>query len=310
MKLYHSLEDFPQGSFCSALTIGNFDGVHQGHAKVIQRLKSLATLHDAMAVVFTFAPHPVRILKPKAAPPPLTWIDRKAELLAELGVDAVIAYPTDMELLSLGYREFFQKIVVDRIRACAMVEGPNFYFGKGREGNPERLGELCDQHDIELDILDPTIEGLDFISSSRIRDDIREGNVAQARSLLTRPYRIRGMVTHGAGRGKQIGFPTANVDAIDTLTPATGVYAGVAWVDKKSHWAAIHIGPNPTFGEQMLKVEVHLLDYDGSLYGKPIEVDFVDRLRDICQFDSPEELQNQLNKDINSTRKVLRGFSQ
>ncbi len=309
MKLYHSLDDFPQGSVRSALTIGNFDGVHRGHAKVIQQLKGLANKHDAMAVVFTFAPHPVRILKPDAAPVPLTWIDRKAELLAELGVDAVIAYPTDMELLSLGYKEFFQKIVVDRIRARAMVEGPNFYFGKGREGNPERLGELCDQNEIELHILEANIEGMDYVSSSRIRKDISQGNVAQARALLTRPYRIRGMVTHGAGRGRKIGFPTANVDAIDTLTPSPGVYAGFAWVDKESHFAAIHIGTNPTFGEQVLKVEVHLLDYDGSLYGKPIEVDFVDRLRDICPFDSPQQLQTQIQTDITNTRKTLWEFS-
>jgi len=117
------------------------------------------------------------------------------------------------------------------------------------------------------------------------------------------------MVTHGVGRGKKIGFPTANVDAIDTLTPSPGVYAGFAWVQNESHFAAIHIGPNPTFGEQVSKVEVHLLDYDGSLYGKPIEVDFVDRLRDICRFDSPQQLQTQLQADITNTRKVLRDFS-
>ncbi len=259
-----------------------------------------------MAVVFTFAPHPVRILKPEFAPAPLTWIDRKAELLAELGVEAVIAYPTDRALLSLNYRDFFEKIVVEKVRACAMVEGPNFYFGKGREGNPENLGELCEQHNVELKILDPAIEGLDFISSSRIRNAIREGDVSQARSLLTRPYRIRGMVTHGAGRGRTIGFPTANIDAIDTLIPAPGVYAGIASVGQKSRWAAIHIGPNPTFGDKLPKVEAHLLDFEGSIYGEAIEVDFVDRLRDICQFDSPQELQSQLETDIATTRKILR----
>ena len=150
MKLYRSLDEFPIANRRSALTIGNFDGVHRGHCVVINELKRLATKHDALAVVFTFAPHPVRILKPEAAPPPLTWIDRKAELLAELGVDAVIAYPTNMDLLSLTYQEFFQQIIKDKVNACAMVEGPNFFFGKGREGTPQKLTELCDQNDICL----------------------------------------------------------------------------------------------------------------------------------------------------------------
>jgi riboflavin kinase/FMN adenylyltransferase len=309
VKLYHSLKDFPRADQPSALTIGNFDGVHRGHSIIIAELKRLATAHDARAVVFTFAPHPVRILKPEAAPPPLTWIDRKAELLAEQGVDAVIAYPTDRELLSLGYREFFQQIVVQQINACAMVEGPNFYFGKGREGDPAKLQELCSEHSIELTILEPAVRGDEFISSSRIRNLIRDGDVDQAREQLTRPYRIRGMVTHGAARGRTIGFPTANVGAIDTLVPARGVYAGKAWVHGRSHWAAIHIGPNPTFGEHVSKVEVHLLDFDGTLYGLPIEVDFIGHLRDIREFASTDQLKEQLNQDIAKTRKILREYT-
>ncbi len=306
MKLYHSLDEFPGADRRSALTIGNFDGVHRGHCVVIDELKRLATANDAKAVVFTFAPHPVRILKPEAAPPPLTWIDRKADLLAELGVDAVIAYPTDKSLLSLTYQEFFDQIIMQKVNACAMVEGPNFYFGKGRAGTPEKLTELCQQNDVELTILDPSLDGGEYISSSRIRNLVRDGDVDQAREMLTRPYRIRGMVTHGAARGRTIGFPTANVDAIDTLVPARGVYAGRAVVDHKSHWAAIHIGPNPTFGDRISKVEVHILDFEESIYGMPIEVDFISRLRDICQFDSPDQLKAQLKEDIAAARKTLR----
>lgn len=309
MKLYHSLDDFPASERRSALTIGNFDGVHRGHGVVIKELKRLATAHDARAVVFTFAPHPVRILKPEAAPPPLTWIDRKAELLADLGVDAVIAYPTDMNLLSLTYQEFFDQIIMQKVNACAMVEGPNFYFGKGRAGTPEKLTQLCQQNDVELTILEPSIDEGELISSSRIRALVRDGDVDQAREMLTRPYRLRGMVTHGEARGRKIGFPTANVGAIDTLVPAKGVYAGRAIVDHKSHWAAIHIGPNPTFGEQVSKVEVHILDFEQSIYGMPIEVDFISRLRDICQFDSADQLKNQLNEDIAAARKILREVS-
>jgi len=218
-------------------------------------------------------------------PPPLTWTNRKADLLAELGVDLVVAYPTDRALLQLTHEEFFNQVVVEQIGAKAMVEGPNFFFGKDRQGNVENLAGLGKQNSIELNIVQPMLESESFISSSRIRDLIRDGNVDAARAMLTRPYRIRGMVTHGAARGGKLGFPTANLDAIDTLVPAMGVYAGRTYLGGRSHWSAIHIGPNPTFGEELPKVESHLLDFDVSIYGETIEVDFVSRLRDIRQFE-------------------------
>jgi len=308
MKLIRKLADFPEELRGGALTIGNFDGVHRGHKIIIDQLKEFATKANSALIVFTFDPHPVRILRPEQTPPPLTWTNRKADLLADLGVDAVVAYPTDKELLQLSAREFFRQIVVDKIGAAAMVEGPNFYFGKGREGNTEVLKTLCDEHGIPLKIMDAKIEGPDLISSSRIRKLIAEGDVDKACSMLTQPYRIRGMVTHGAGRGATIGFPTANLDAIDTLVPGKGVYAGRSWVAGRAHWSAIHIGPNPTFGDQLLKVESHLLDYDGSLYGQAIEVDFLSRLRDIRAFESTDQLQSQLRIDVESTREIGRNF--
>jgi riboflavin kinase/FMN adenylyltransferase len=191
-----------------------------------------------------------------------------------------------------------------------MVEGPNFYFGRGREGTVDRLSELCQESSVELQIVEPKLENSEsFISSSRIRELIRIGDVDQARQLLTRPYRIRGMVTHGAARGAKIGFPTANLDAIDTLIPANGVYAGRTYVDGRSHWSAIHIGPNPTFSEHLPKVESHLLNFEGSIYGEAIEVDFISRLRDIRQFETPRQLTDQLDLDVQSTRAIARRYS-
>jgi riboflavin kinase/FMN adenylyltransferase len=310
MKLIRSLTEFPESLRGGALTIGNFDGVHRGHQVIIDQLKQFASRDGGAAIVFTFDPHPVRILRPNQTPPPLTWTNRKADLLADLGVDAVIAYPTDRTILELSYRDFFQRIVVEKMGANAMVEGPNFYFGREREGTVDRLGELCRESSIELQIVEPKLENLDsFISSSRIRDLVRLGDVDQARQLLTRPYRIRGMVTHGAARGTKIGFPTANLDAIDTLIPAKGVYAGKTYVGGRSHWSAIHIGPNPTFGEHVPKVESHLLNFEGSIYGEAIEVDFISRLRDIRQFESSEQLTNQLDLDVQSTRAIARQYS-
>ncbi len=302
MKLVRTLDSNDPSFRGGAITIGNFDGVHRGHARIIEQLVALARKVGGPAVVFTFDPHPVRLLRPDAVPPPLTWTDRKADLLAELGVDIMVVYPTDEALLSLEPHVFFDQIVRQQLQARAMVEGPNFYFGRARAGNITLLGELCQASDVRLEIVSPlTLKG-EYVSSSRVRKLIADGDVAMANTLLTCPYRIRGMVTHGAGRGAKLGFPTANVDAIDTLLPAKGVYACRAKCVAGKWPAAVNIGPNPTFGEDALKVEVHLIDFQGSLYGQPLEVDFLQRLRDIRSFGSVEQLKSQLARDVAASR--------
>jgi riboflavin kinase/FMN adenylyltransferase len=281
-----------------AVAIGNFDGVHRGHAQILRRLAERAGELGSQSVVFTFDPHPARLLRPEACPPPLTWTERKAELLAELEVDWMLAYPTDMGLLSLGAEEFFQRVVVELLGAKALVEGPNFFFGRGREGDVTRLGELAARHAITLDVIPPLELQGELISSSRVRSLVGRGEVALAKGLLTAPYRIRGLVTHGAGRGAQIGFPTANLEGVDTLIPAHGVYAGVAWLGHRRWPAALNLGPNPTFGDLMTKVEVHLIGIDEVLYGQILEVDFLTRLRDTVSFASVDELSAQLRRDV------------
>lgn len=311
MQLLRSLNDLPDSLRRGAASIGNFDGVHLGHAKIVEHLRSVAGDVDGPAVVFTFDPHPVRILRPELAPPPLTWTGRKAELLAELGVDAVIAYPTDEELLQLTPEQFFNRIVREQLDARAMVEGPNFYFGRDRAGDIQTLRKLCEASSIRLQIVEPVQHGAqtteseaDFVSSSRIRRLIAAGDVDEARTMLTRPYRIRGMVTHGVARGAKIGFPTANVEAIDTILPGMGVYAGRAFTQETAWPAAINVGPSPTFGEEEVRVEVHLIDFSGSLYGEPLEVDFLARLRDIQPFDGVDALKAQLAKDVDRARAI------
>jgi riboflavin kinase/FMN adenylyltransferase len=298
MKLLRDLANLPNTVRHGAVAIGNFDGVHLGHKQIVQQLLNKARACGGPAIVFTFDPHPVRLLRPEQAPPPLTWTDRKAELLAELGVDTTIAYPTDEALLQLSPDQFFKRIVCDMLQARAMVEGTNFYFGHRRAGNIEVLQKLCTAAKIPLQVVEPVMVDAAPVSSSRIRKLISAGQIDQANQMLTQPYRIRGMVRHGAARGAKIGFPTANLDAIDTLLPGLGVYAGRCTVEGRLWPAAINVGPNPTFGEQSLKVEVHLIDFHDSLYGQPLEVDFQARLRDIVQFANVEELKNQLAKDV------------
>lgn len=299
-----SLDDVPSALTCGAVTIGNFDGVHRGHAQLIQRLRQMADQVGGPATVLTFDPHPVVLLRPEAAPPPLTWAERKADLLADLGVDAVVIQPTDLDLLQLSAREFFEQVVRQRLRAKAMVEGPNFRFGHQRAGDVRVLGELCAEAGIALEVVQPLTAGDVLISSSRVRDRIRQGDIDAAREMLTQPYRTRGMVVHGARRGGALGFPTANLEAVDTLIPGLGVYAGRAHSAGQAWPAAINIGPNPTFGEHSCKFEIHLVGFHGSLYGQPLEVDFLSRLRDIVVFQSSEELKYQLQADIRAVCQI------
>lgn len=305
MRLIRDLNQLPDQLRGGALSIGNFDGVHRGHARIVERLVAMARRVGGPAVVFTFDPHPAQILRPEAAPTPLGWTDRNAELLAALGADAVIAYPTDREFLQLEAREFFDQIVREKLDARAMVEGENFFFGHNRSGNVDVLREFCREADMPLQIVESLVFDGAVVSSSRVRQLVASGDVAAARSLLARPYRIRGTVVRGAGRGAKLGFPTANLDQTDTILPAEGIYAGAAWVGTDRWPAAVSVGSNPTFGEGALKVEPYLIGFDGDLYDQVIEVDFLARLRDIERFDSVDALIAQMDRDVDATRQVL-----
>lgn len=309
LEIVRARDDWPTSVRHGAVTIGNFDGVHRGHARILDTLRAQARELGGPAVVFTFDPHPVCLLRPDAAPPPLTWTERKAELLELLGIDVMIAYPTDERLLALAPTDFFQEVICEKLAARAVVEGPNFCFGRDRGGDVQLLGQLCRDARMALQIVEPLRRGDEFVSSSRVRSAIALGDVKAAREMLIRPYRIRGLVTHGAARGSRLGFPTANVAGIDTLLPAAGVYAGRAWVDGTGWPAAINLGGNPTFGEQACKLEVHLIGFHGSLYGRPLEVDFLDRLRDIRPFASVTELKEQLARDVQTTRELVTAYT-
>ncbi len=304
MPILRDLNQLTDAQRGGAVAIGNFDGVHLGHLRILGRLLERAREVGGPAIVFTFDPHPVRILRPEQCPPPLTWTERKVQLLAQHGVDKIVAYPTDERLLQLSASQFFNNIVCEALQARAMVEGPNFFFGHRREGNVELLAKLTQDAGISLDVVEPyELEG-QLVSSSLVRQLLADGEVARAAQMLSEPYRIRGMVTHGAGRGGKLGFATANLEAVDTLLPLAGVYAGRAWVEGQPHAAAISLGPNPTFGEGQFKVEVHLIDFQATLYGQPLEVEFLERLRDNRGFESKEKLVAQLRRDILKVRKL------
>lgn len=288
------------------VSIGNFDGVHRGHQSMIAVLTRSAREHDAPAVIFTFDPHPIALLRPGQSPPPLSTTERKIELLSNFGVDAVVVYPTDQALLGLSPQEFFDRILLGRLEARGLVEGPNFFFGQGRSGNIETLGEFCAAARMSLQIVPPVSVGDQLVSSTEIRRMICDGRVRDAASLLGYPYGISGTVVRGAERGRTIGFPTANLEGVRTVIPRDGVYAGRALAGAKWYPAGINVGPAPTFADQERKLEVHLADFSGDLYGARIAVEFLDRLRDTTRFASVDDLKAQLTRDLDQVRALAR----
>lgn len=303
------LRDFSQpaayrGGF---VAIGNFDGVHLGHRRMIEVLVRNTRQANVTAVAFTFDPHPISILRPEHLPPALCTLDRKAELLAELGVDVLLAYRTDRQLLGLTPDEFFTKIIRGELAATGLVEGANFCFGRDRSGDVTCLRRLCDTAGVRLDVVPQVTCGDVVVSSSVIRSLIQTGRVNAAADLLGAWYRVRGVVSAGAARGRTIGFPTANVTGVETVLPPDGVYAGRAFVGGRSFVAAINLGPNPTFGEATRKLEVHLLDFAGDLYGQPLDVEFLQHLRNTVPFANVDELRSQLVCDVAQVREVVAG---
>ncbi|MFM7205356.1 MAG: riboflavin biosynthesis protein RibF [Planctomycetaceae bacterium] len=281
-----------------AVAVGNFDGVHLGHAAIVSRLRSAAARHGVPAVAVTFDPHPARVLRPDAAPVPLTTPRRRAELLLGLGVDLVCVQPADAALMAVEAEDFFARVLRGRHAARAVVEGRDFRFGARRRGDVALLDGLCAAAGVDLEVVEPVVVGDAPVSSSRIRGLVAGGRMAEARSLLTAPYRLSGTVVVGARRGATIGFPTANLAGIATLLPALGVYAARATVDGVTHPAAVHVGPNATFGETAVSVEAHLVGFGGDLYGRMLDVDFLDHVRDTRRFASVEELKARLADDV------------
>lgn len=299
----------PAAPACVA-AVGNFDGVHLGHASIARRLVARARALGLPAVAVTFHPHPAAVLRPEAAPTPLTTPRRRAELLAALGVDAVLVQPADRRLLMQEAEAFYTDMLRGRLAARSLVEGTDFHFGAGRRGDVALLERLCAADGVDLEVVPPVTHDGAAVSSSRLRRLIATGEIATANRMLTAPYRITGRVVEGAKRGRTLGFPTANLAAIATLLPAGGVYAAQARVTttdgEQALWpAAVHVGPNVSFGATEIAVEVHLLGYRGDLYGTILHVDFLERLRDTRSFSAVAELVAQLTLDAARAAEVV-----
>jgi riboflavin kinase / FMN adenylyltransferase len=295
-----SLESLQNG----AISIGNFDGVHLGHVGLLRQLRKLADAVHGPAVAVTFDPHPAAILRPEVAPVPLTSMETRADRMGQLGIDALIVCRSSPELFRLTAEMFYQRLIRHQLSAAAIVEGPNFLFGRDRDGDVHSLAHWCQQDGIRFEVAPSENDDGQMISSSRIRQAIVSGDVEQASRWMSAPHKIEGRVVNGDARGRQIGFPTANLDSIGVVVPGPGVYGGMTKVSGKNFSAAIHVGPTPTFSSSLQsKVEVHLLDFQGDLYGQSLAVDVASKVRDIAQFASPEALVEQIQLDILSIRR-------
>jgi riboflavin kinase/FMN adenylyltransferase len=291
----------------SAVSVGNFDGVHLGHAALVRRLVQVAGRLGVPAVALTFDPHPASIVRPEAAPVPLTTPARRAELLLALGLDQVLVQPADRGLLARSAEAFYREVLRERLEAAAIVEGSDFRFGAGRAGDIDLLRGYCGHDGVILDVVEPVVSDGSPVSSSRIRALLAVGDVAAANPLLTAPFRLSGTVVIGARRGAALGFPTANLADIVTLVPGNGVYAArarVRWPEQAEqglndwHAAAVHVGPNVTFGATNTTVEAHLVGFRGDCYAATLDIDFLRRLRDTWKFPSVEALRTQLAADV------------
>ena len=304
MNIYRDLDSLPDSCCGGAVAIGNFDGVHRGHARIIQRLLAIAGELGGPALVFTFDPHPARLLHPGRPPPPCAGPIARPNCWPPWTSMPCWFIPRRSTSFAWRPREFFDQILCRRLRAQCIVEGSNFFFGHNREGTVEVLRQFCDQAAMRLEVVD-SWKSTDKASPVR-SSDASSPRAQSIRSDTCSGSRIASAAgsSTAQGDGDGLGFPTANIEGIDTLLPGEGVYAGGVWVAGQRHPAAVAIGPNPTFHEQALKIEAFLLDYRGNLYGQTVEVDFLARLRNIMQFASVEELIRQMTNEVELTRQI------
>lgn len=280
------------------IALGNFDGFHRGHQTVVARARDRAQTEGRPLIVATFDPHPVRFFRPDTPPFRLTTLDQRARLFADAGADAMLVFHFDAELAGESAEEFVRDRIAARTAATAIVTGQDFTFGKGRTGDVATLAMLGAAHGITTETVAPVTDADGQISSSRIREALETGDCETAARLLTRPFAIEGPVIHGDKVGRQLGFPTANIDMADYLRPAYGIYAVRGHLaDGRVLNGAANLGIRPTFDPPKELLEPHFFDFAESLYGQVIVVELVSLLRPEMRFDSLDALKTQIDAD-------------
>ena len=291
----------------TVVTVGTFDGVHRGHWAVLEEIRERARATNRRSVLVTFDPHPLRIVRPEHAPPLLTTPLEKKEILAESGLEYAVFIAFTETLSRYSPRRFVEEILVDRLHVEELVIGFDHGFGRDRSGNADTLRGIGADLGFDVDVVPPVEVGEEAVSSTRIRAAVAAGRMEEARMCLGRPYSIRGVVVRGDGRGKGLGFPTANleVSASDKLIPPAGIYAVRGVLKRGTYVGALHLGPRPTFAGSPPSIELHLLDFEGDIYGEAVRIDFVQYLRPVLPFDSVGALIDQMRADVDLARHVV-----
>ena len=290
----------------SVVSIGNFDGLHLGHQKILRGVVERAPSWGALAAAVTFDPHPLKVLRPEQAPPLLQTLEQKVAGFIELGLDAALVMNFDSALAALSPEEFVRRTLAGPLRATVVLVGHSFRFGNKQAGNAQRLRELGEKFGFAVEIIEPVIVDGEVVSSSAVRIAVGEGRVARAARLLGRPFALTGRIRRGTGRGSNVVFPTLNLAPEQELLPKTGVYATETMIGERVYRSATNVGVRPTFDGSALSVESHLFDFSETMASGRIEVRFWERLRDERKFSGPEELRQQIAADLDQTREFFR----
>ena len=306
MELIRGLHNLRASQHPCAATIGSFDGVHCGHQAVIRTLQRAAVERSLPPMVITFEPQPREYFQPDEAPPRLTRLREKLQAMSLYGVERVLCLRFNTHLAGLTADDFIREVLVDGLGIRYLLVGDDFRFGRDRTGNFGLLKQAGARHGFDVAAMDTVDIGGDRVSSTRVRALLAFGELAAAAELLGRPFTLCGRVAHGDKRGRTIGFPTANIHLFRHLAPLTGVYAvEMRWAGAQAHQGVANIGRRPTVDGTRLQLEVHLFDFDGDLYGRQVQVGFIDKLRDEQRFESFEALQAQIRKDAAQARAVF-----
>jgi riboflavin kinase / FMN adenylyltransferase len=309
VRRYDGVAAVPAGLGPTVVTVGMFDGVHRGHRALLDRVAAEAAARGVPSAAVTFDRHPLAVLRPGSEPPLLTTLDRKVELLGEAGVEVVLVLAFTPELSQVGAEAFAADVLFDGLGARAVVVGENFRFGHKAAGDPDLLADLGRPRGIEVVAVGLHANGGQVVSSTRVRAELAAGDVAAAAASLGRPHAVEGVVVAGNRRGGPVlGMPTANLDLPAAIAiPADGVYAGhlTDEADPRARPAAVSVGTNPQFGTERRRVEAHVLDFDGDLYGHRVSVGFAHHLRGQAVFAGVEELAAQMRADVDQARRLL-----
>ena len=300
-----SLNDIVDFGRETVVTFGVFDGIHLGHQAVINTLLKRAAHDNLMSVLVGFYPHPLAFLAPERCPSILTPLSKRVEILQQFGIDEIVMLSFDAQIASMSPESFVECVLLEKCRARHVVVGYACQFGKDRAGNAERLVKLSQEYPFDVSIVPPTeVDGAP-VHSTRIREALAQGDLERSSQLLGRSYSLVGNVVHGDGRGREIGFPTANIEIQNQVYPPNGVYAIRAKLEERWLDGVLNIGMRPTFNGVNIQVEGHFFNFDEVIYGKSIEIFFVEKIRNERKFPNPEFLIQQIQRDIAAATEIL-----